>query len=121
MKLITYALIIQFFISCWPKTNIFSPYNSVWQKGLWRLKHVHRQIPKLMISCENDTPPPIIPTILTDLEESYRAPMWIAVVQWLAPWTPTRTIRVRLLPHGDNRGRHSANHNLLPDMQKKVS
>ena len=39
--------------------------------------------------------------------------------------TPTRTIRVRflsdwLLHHGDNRGRHSANHNLLPDMHLRV-
>ena len=43
------------------------------------------------------------------------------MVQWLASGTPTRTIRVRftsdwLLHHGDHRGRHSANHNLLPDM-----
>ena len=38
---------------------------------------------------------------------------------------PTRTIRVRfrsdwLLHHGYNRGRHSANHNLLPDMHLSV-
>ena len=42
-------------------------------------------------------------------------------VQWLPSRTPTQLIRVRflsdwLLYHGDNRGRHSANHNLLPDM-----
>ena len=48
-----------------------------------------------------------------------------AVVQWLESGTPTRTIRVRfpsdwLLHHGDNRGRHSANHNLLPDMHLRV-
>ena len=47
------------------------------------------------------------------------------MVQWLASGTPTRTIRVRfpsnlLLHHGDNRGRHSANHNLLPDMHLRV-
>ena len=51
--------------------------------------------------------------------------LWIAVVQWLASGTPTGTIRVRfpsnwLLHHGDNRGRHSANHNLLPDMHLRV-
>ena len=50
---------------------------------------------------------------------------WIAVVQWLASGTPTRTIRVRfpsdwLWHHGNNRGRHSANHNLLPDMHLRV-
>ena len=38
---------------------------------------------------------------------------------------PIRTIRVRFLSdwslhHGDNRGRHSANHNLLPDMHLRV-
>ena len=48
------------------------------------------------------------------------------MVQWLASGTPTRTIRVRfpsswLLHHGNNRGRHSANHNLLPDMHLGVS
>ena len=52
--------------------------------------------------------------------------LWIAVVQWLefgllhgrsefgsrpSDW---------LLHHGDNRGRHSANHNLLPDMHLRV-
>ena len=47
------------------------------------------------------------------------------MVQWLASGTLTRTIRVRfpsdwLLHHGDNRGRHSANHNLLPDMHLRV-
>ena len=51
------------------------------------------------------------------------------MVQWLASGTasgtPTRTIRVRfpsdwLLHHGNNRGRHSANHNLLPDMHLRV-
>ena len=47
------------------------------------------------------------------------------LVQWLAFGTHTRTIRVRfpsdwLLDHGDNRGRHSANHNLLPDMYLRV-
>ena len=36
---------------------------------------------------------------------------WIAMVQWLASGTPTRTIQVRFpsdwfLHHGDNRGRH---------------
>ena len=53
--------------------------------------------------------------------------MWIAVVQWLASGTPTctRMIRVRfpsdwLLHHCDYRGRHSANHNLLPDMHLRV-
>ena len=50
---------------------------------------------------------------------------WITMVQWLASGTPTRTIRVRfpsdwLLHHGDNRGRYSANHNLLPDMHLRV-
>ena len=50
---------------------------------------------------------------------------WIAVVQWIASGTPTRTIRVRfpsdwLLHHGDNRGRHSANHNLLPEIHLHV-
>ena len=50
---------------------------------------------------------------------------WIAVVQWLAPGTHTRTIRVRFpsdwfLHHGDNRGRHSANYNLLSDMHLRV-
>ena len=49
----------------------------------------------------------------------------IAMVQWLASGTPTRTIRVRfpsdwLLHHGDNRGRHVANHNFLPDMHLRV-
>ena len=47
------------------------------------------------------------------------------MVQGLASGTPTRTIQVRfpsdwLLHHGDNRGRHSANHNLLPDMHLHV-
>ena len=51
--------------------------------------------------------------------------LWIAVVQWLAIGTPTRTIRVRfpsiwLVHHGDNRGSHSANQNLLPEMQLHV-
>ena len=50
---------------------------------------------------------------------------WIVVEQWLAFGTPTRVIRVRfppdwLLHHGDNRGRHSANHNFLPDMHLSV-
>ena len=30
------------------------------------------------------------------------------------------SIPVWLLHHGDNRGRHSANHNLLPDMHLRV-
>ena len=47
------------------------------------------------------------------------------MVQWLAFGTPTRAIQVGfpsdwLLHHGDNRGRHSANHNLLPDMHLHV-
>ena len=51
--------------------------------------------------------------------------VWILVVQWLASWTATRMIRVRfpsdwLLHHGNNRGKHSANHNLLPDMHLRV-
>ena len=46
---------------------------------------------------------------------------WIALVQWLASGTLTRMIQDRfpsdwLLHHGDSRGRHSANHNWLPDM-----
>ena len=50
---------------------------------------------------------------------------FVIMVQWLESGTPTRTIRVRfpsdwLLHHGDNRGRHSANHNLLPDMHLRV-
>ena len=49
----------------------------------------------------------------------------LPVVQWLASGTPTRVIRVRFpsdwfLHHGNNRGRHSANHNLLPDMHLRV-
>ena len=51
--------------------------------------------------------------------------LWISVVQWLASGTPTRTIQVPfpsdlLLHHGDNRGRYSTNHNLLPDMHLLV-
>ena len=45
----------------------------------------------------------------------------VAVVQWQASSTLTQVIPVQLrfnwlLPLSDNRGRHSANHNLLPDM-----
>ena len=31
------------------------------------------------------------------------------------------SIHIRLLHHGNNRGRHSANHNLLPDMHLRVA
>ena len=51
--------------------------------------------------------------------------LWIAVVKWLVYGTPTWMIQVRfpsdwLLHHGNSRGRHSANHNLLPDMHLRV-
>ena len=49
--------------------------------------------------------------------------MGIAVVQRLASWTATHTQLIWdrfpsdwLFYHCNNRGRHSANHNLLPDM-----
>ena len=59
------------------------------------------------------------------VEQQKLCNQWITVVQWLASGTPTRTIRVRfpsdwLLHPGDNRGRHSANHNLLPDRHLRV-
>ena len=41
------------------------------------------------------------------------------MVQWLASGT-RRFPSDWLLHHGDNRGRHSANHNLLPDMHMHV-
>ena len=42
------------------------------------------------------------------------------MVQWLTSGTPTRVIRVQLASDGDHTGRHSANHNLLPDMHLRV-
>ena len=48
------------------------------------------------------------------------------MVQWLKSGTPTELISVRfpsecLLQHGDNSGRHTADHNLLPDMHMRMT
>ena len=44
-------------------------------------------------------------------------------MEWIASGTLTRAVRFPsdwLLHHGNNRGRHSANHNLLLDMYLRV-
>ena len=79
----------------------------------------------MCVGSERDLPEVLDYRIFSPIYIKSTVSLWIAVVQWLKSGTPTRTIRVQfpsdwLLHHGDNRGRHSANHNLLPDMHLRV-